>query len=327
MNKKLEDAIYQIRYPNSTKSIKNIVKGININDVTSLVTIDLLILDDDPNVINQLRLELAKVVKLDFKYKGIKFNINKTENKCSKTINYILIMSGKGGVGKSTFSANLAYALKRLNKIVAIIDADVYGASLPAILNVEHSFPKTTKNQKIKPFIKDDIEFISTEFFAEKDKPIIWRGTMLNQMIQNFFLHVGWNENTQYIIIDCPPGTGDIALDLRSIIPSAKVLIITTPHITAAHVAIKAGQAAIMMKHSIIGVVENMSYYINPINNEKNFIFGEGGGQIVAEKLDTKLISQIPINKPLNHHSIYNEDEPIAKIYDDIAKHLLKIYS
>ena len=214
---------------------------------------------------------------------------------------FIIISSGKGGVGKSTVAANLAYALTRLGKNVALVDADIYGSSIPKILEMQHRYPNASEDGKILPFEAYGMEIISTEFFAEIGKPIIWRGAMLNSMMNNFFYEVKWNKNIDYMIIDSPPGTGDIALNLRTIIPTADVLIVTTPHLAASHVAIKAGYAAKQLGHSILGVIENMSYYLNPVNKQKDFLFGSGGGEAVAEKLETEVVSQIPINQPLHH--------------------------
>ena len=163
------------------------------------------------------------------------------------------------------------------------------------------------------------MEVISTEFFAEVGKPIIWRGAMLGNMIENFFYEVKWNKNTDFIIIDSPPGTGDIPLDIRNIVPKAEAILVTTPHLAASHVAVKAGFAAQQLNHDIIGVIENMSYYVNPVNQEKEFIFGQGGGEKVAKELNTELLCQIPITQPTHHLSLYESDEEIGKIYDDLA--------
>lgn len=269
-----------------------------------------------------IKRQLAKIIKIDLGFNGIKMQIEekrKLESIVNKDVKFILISSGKGGVGKSTVAANLAYALKRKGKNVAIIDADIYGSSMPRILEMVHAYPKANDDGKILPLNAFGMEIISTEFFAEEGKPIIWRGAMLGSMMENFFYEVKWNPNTEYVVIDCPPGTGDIALDLRTIVPTAEALLVTTPHLAASHVAVKAGYAEKQLNHNLIGVIENMSYYINPVNHEKEFIFGEGGGNEVAQKLESELICQIPINQPIHHLSLYESDEEIGKIYDDLA--------
>lgn len=273
-----------------------------------------------------LRREIATIIKRDLGFDGVKVQIEekrKIEGITNRQVKFIIISSGKGGVGKSTVAANLAYALARQNKKVGLIDADIYGSSIPKIMEIPHDYPTADENGKINPFNKFGIELMSTEFFAEVGKPVIWRGAMLNSMINNFFYDVKWSKDIDYMIVDAPPGTGDILIDLRNIIPTGEVIIVTTPHLAASHVAIKAGVAAKQLKHKILGVIENMSYFINPVSKEKEFIFGQGGGDEVASKLETELLAQIPINQPKHHLSLYESDEEIGKIYDDLASFLI----
>ena len=273
-----------------------------------------------------LRREIATIIKRDLGFDGVKVQIEekrKIEGITNRQVKFIIISSGKGGVGKSTVAANLAYALARQNKKVGLIDADIYGSSIPKIMEIPHDYPTADENGKINPFNKFGIELMSTEFFAEVGKPVIWRGAMLNSMINNFFYDVKWSKDIDYMIVDAPPGTGDILIDLRNIVPTGEVIIVTTPHLAASHVAIKAGVAAKQLKHKILGVIENMSYFINPVSKEKEFIFGQGGGDEVASKLETELLAQIPINQPKHHLSLYESDEEIGKIYDDLASYLI----
>lgn len=273
-----------------------------------------------------LRREIAKICKIDLGFNGVKIQFEekrKIESIANRNVKFVIISSGKGGVGKSTVACNLAYALARKKKKVGLIDADIYGSSVPQILEMEHKYPSANAQGKIIPFNAFGIEVMSTEFFAEPGKPVIWRGAMLNSMMNNFFYEVNWSKDIDYMIIDSPPGTGDIALDLRTIVPDAEVIIVTTPHLAASHVATKAGVAARQLKHNILGVVENMSYYINPVNSQKEFIFGTGGGDKVAMELDSEVIAQIPINQPTQHLSLYESNEEIGKIYDDLAALLI----
>ncbi len=265
---------------------------------------------------------LAKIVKLELGFTGIKITFEEKriiESIVKTNVKFILVQSGKGGVGKSTISANIAYALKRLGKKVGIIDADIYGSSIPQILEMEHCYPKADENGKIVPLNAFGMEVISTEFFAEEGKPVIWRGAMLNSMISNFFYEVVWDKNTDFIIIDCPPGTGDIALDLKQIIPNAKSIIVTSPHKSASHVATKAGYTALQLGQNIIGVIENMSYFVNPVNNQKEYIFGQGGGEVVAEKLNSEVLCKLPITQPKHHLSLFESDEESGQIFDNLA--------
>lgn len=298
------------------------IKHIGIDPEKNLVTVIVAIGKKGGIEEIRMRRDLARAIKIDLGFTGIKIQIEEKrilESIVNREVKFIIVSSGKGGVGKSTVAANLAYALTRQGKKVGLIDADIYGSSLPKILEMEHNYPHGDGEGKIAPFSSFGIEIMSTEFFAEEGRPIIWRGAMLNSMISNLFYEVSWSKDIEYMIIDAPPGTGDIALDLRTIVPKAEVLIVTTPHLAASHVAVKAGVASQEMKHEIIGVIENMSYYLNPATNTKDFIFGEGGGLEVSKKLGAELLYQIPINQPKHHLALYESDEEIGKIYDDLA--------
>ncbi len=274
-----------------------------------------------------LRRNLAKTIKRDLGYEGLKLDFEPLKKKDSilqkKNIHYIGVASGKGGVGKSTVAANLALALKRLGKKVGIIDADIYGSNMPIIMDMEIRPPKANEKEKIIPFNKHGIELISTEFFMEEGKPLMWRGPMLSKMLEHFFYDVDWDEETEYVIIDLPPGTGDVAIDIQRFIPECRMLIVTTPHPSASRVAVKAGFAARQLKHSILGVIENMSYLKQ--GDEVLRIFGEGGGKEVADKLDTALVQQIPIGQPESgHHSLFGVKEELGVLYLGLANKLIK---
>lgn len=272
------------------------------------------------------RREIARVVKIDCGYSGLKLQLDESKifgSIVQKPINFIGIISGKGGVGKSSVAANIAYRMLKRGIKVGLIDADVYGSSLPTILEVPHQRPYYTPDKKITPINKDGLELISTEFFTEPGQPVLWRGGMLNSMITHFFYDVDWHEDTQYVIVDFPPGTGDITLDIKSIIPQAQMIIVTTPHPSASHVAIKAGHATKTLGHEILGVVENMAYYINPVNQAKEYIFGQGGGEMVAKGLESELIASIPIGQPKHHRDLFEIDEEIGKIYDEITDFII----
>ncbi len=308
----------------SQKTLKeqNSIKHIGIDPDKDIVVLIIVLTKLGGKEEKTIKRQLAKIIKLDLGFTGVKIQFEEKriiESIVKKDVKFILIESGKGGVGKSTVACNIAYALTRLGKKVGIIDADIYGSSVPQILEMKHAYPMADENGKIIPLNAFGMEVISTEFFAEEGKPVIWRGAMLGSMIQNFFYDVIWDKNLDFIVVDCPPGTGDIALDLRTIVPTAKSILITTPHKSASHVACKAGYASKQLNHEIVGVIENMSYYINPVNNEKEFIFGCGGGEKVATDLQAELIAQIPINQPKHHESLFESDEEAGKIYDDIA--------
>ena len=273
----------------------------------------------------QVKIQIIRLVKIELGFPGIKIDFFDSEfvPEGEKPIRYLAIASGKGGVGKSTVTANIAYALTRLGKKVGIIDADVYGASIPNIFKLDIKPLTSTEDEKMIPLSKDGIEIISTEFFMPPEKPLMWRGPMLGKMLVHFFSGVKWQDDVDLILIDLPPGTGDVALDVKTYVPKSKVLVVTTPHPNASHVAVKAGLGAQHIGHEVIGVVENMSYYLNPANQKRDFIFGSGGGEEVAKKLGVKVFGQIPIGQPSENAYVFNTSHGAGKTYEEIAQQVI----
>lgn len=239
-------------------------------------------------------------------------------------IEFIAIASGKGGVGKSTVTVNLAAALARLGKRVGLIDCDIYGFSVPDMMGIEER-PEQV-GDKILPIERFGVKVISMGFFVEDNSPIVWRGPMLGKMLRNFFAEIEWGE-LDYLLLDLPPGTGDVALDVHQMIPQSKEIIVTTPHATAAFVAARAGAMAIKTNHEIIGVVENMAYFESKATGEREYVFGRGGGGKLAETLHTDLLAQFPLGAPDNHPSepdfspsVYKADSDIGKAYTALAQ-------
>lgn len=305
---------------NDLDSIKSV--KINNNDV---VEIDIYITD----LINleEVKLKVAKVIKIDLDYPGLKINIFEYEKPVEQSkIKYLAISSGKGGVGKSTVTANLAIALSRLGKRVGIIDADIYGASIPFILNMDIKPLDLDSEGKIIPAKYNDIEVISTEFFMPKDKPLMWRGPLVTQMVNMYFDGVAWQHDPEYILIDLPPGTGDIAMDVKERVPMSDMIIITNPNIAASNIAVKAGLGSREIGHNIFGVIENMSYYMNLCSKEREFIFGKGGGSLVSEKLKVDLLAQIPIGVPNHNDTIYDLNTIQGKTFMMIANKYIGKY-
>ncbi|MFC5653059.1 P-loop NTPase [Paenibacillus solisilvae] len=237
-------------------------------------------------------------------------------------VHFIAVASGKGGVGKSTVTVNLAVALARKGKRVGIIDADIYGFSVPDMMGIEER-PEII-NERVIPIEKFGVRVMSMGFFVEDNAPIVWRGPMLGKMLRNFFAEIEWGE-LDYLLLDLPPGTGDVALDVHQLIPQSKEIIVTTPHATAAFVAARAGAMAIKTEHEIIGIIENMSYYVSK-NGDIEYVFGRGGGARLAESLNSELLAQIPLGAPDNlatepdfAPSVYKADTETGQIYLDIA--------
>lgn len=293
---------------------------------TGVVDVEIALKEISTDLEKDFKIVLIKLVKLELGFPGIKTKFIKNEfvPKGEKRIIYIGIASGKGGVGKSTVTANLAYALSRLGKKVGIVDADVYGASIPDIYGISNAKPTGPSEEFMFPPKSRGVEIISTAFFVEKGTPVMWRGPMLGKLLNHFFTGVKWHEKTDYILIDLPPGTGDTALDVQKYAPQTKMIIVTTPHINASSVALKAGLGAVKIGHKLIGVIENMSYYLNPVNKEKDYIFGQGGGKLVSEELKTDLLSKIPISQPRDDF-LYEEDEPNGQIYNKLAEKVIDL--
>ncbi|ASV67505.1 Mrp/NBP35 family ATP-binding protein [Cytobacillus sp. FSL W7-1323] len=243
----------------------------------------------------------------------------------SKT-KFIAIASGKGGVGKSTVSVNMAVALARQGKKVGLVDADIYGFSVPDMMGIMKR--PVVRGERIIPVERFGVKVISMGFFVEDNAPIIWRGPMLGKMLNSFFNEVEWGD-LDYLLLDLPPGTGDVALDVHTMLPSCKEIIVTTPHPTAAFVAARAGAMAIRTEHEILGVIENMAFFESKVTGEKEYVFGHGGGEKLAEELRTEVIGQLPLQQPDWSEedfapSIYDADHRLGKIYTEIAQQVIK---
>ena len=207
----------------------------------------------------------------------------------------LAVASGKGGVGKSTVTANLAVALARRGRAVGLIDADVYGPTIPLMFGMTKVAP-TSHDGKLVPPEGHGVKLVSMGFFLEDDEPVIWRGPMLGRAMEQFLGDVLWG-SPDYLLIDLPPGTGDIALTIAQMLPSAEIIVVTTPQEAAAKIAAKAARMAVLTKHRIIGVVENMSYFVCPSCGEKHFVFGHGGAYEIARAAGTTLLGRIPLDE------------------------------
>ncbi|EAG3842275.1 ATP-binding protein [Listeria monocytogenes] len=241
---------------------------------------------------------------------------------------FLAIASGKGGVGKSTVSANLAVALAKQGKKVGLLDADIYGFSIPVLLGTTESPRK--ENGQIIPVETQGIQMISMDFFVEPGEPVIWRGPMLGKMIKMFLEEVRWGK-LDYLLIDLPPGTGDVALDIHTLIPKCNELIVTTPHYAAASVASRAGYMAAKNNHKIIGVIENMSY-LTLADGQVLKVFGQGGGEKVAADLETQLLIQMPIEQPEPNangyiSAVFDPSSTSGKAYKTLAEKIIPYLS
>jgi len=227
------------------------------------------------------------------------------------TTRVLLIASGKGGVGKSSVSANLAIALAQRGKRVAIVDADVWGFSIPRMLGVTK--PPVLIDRMLVPPEAHGVRCISMGFFAEEDTPVIWRGPMLHKALEQFLTDVYWGE-PDFLLVDLPPGTGDIAISLAGFLPRAEVYIVTTPQPAAQKVAQRAAFMAEKVRLEVRGVIENMSWFTGD-DGQRYEIFGDGGGRELAERLGVPLVGQVPLVPDLREGS--DTGHPIAAVQPD----------
>ena len=203
----------------------------------------------------------------------------------------LLIASGKGGVGKSSVTTNLSVALAQRGRSVAVVDADVWGFSIPRMLGVEQS--PTVIDSMIVPPESHGVRCISMGFFAEEDEPVIWRGPMLHKALEQFLTDVFWDD-PDFLVVDLPPGTGDISLSLAQFLPRAEVFVVTTPQPAAQRVAQRAAFMSKKVHLDVRGVVENMSWFTGD-DGKRYELFGAGGGQELADRLDVPLLAQVPL--------------------------------
>jgi ATP-binding protein involved in chromosome partitioning len=200
------------------------------------------------------------------------------------------VSSGKGGVGKSSVTTNLAVALARRGSRVGVIDADIWGFSIPRMLGIEH--PPVVVDQSIIPPVAHRVRAMSMDYFVPEDKAVIWRGPMLHKAIEQFLGDVFW-DRPDYLIVDMPPGTGDIAISMSQFLPRAQVLLVTTPQPTAQRVARRAALMAETVNQEVMGVVENMSWFTGD-DGKRYHLFGAGGGAALAAEIKVPLLVQVP---------------------------------
>jgi ATP-binding protein involved in chromosome partitioning len=231
----------------------------------------------------------------------------------------VAVCSGKGGVGKSTLAANLAIALSRRGQRAGILDADVYGHSIPHILGI-HQKPVLV-DRMIVPPVKDDLKLMSIGFFLDSNEPVMWRGPMLHRALEQFLSDVHWGE-LDVLVVDMPPGTGDVAISLGQLLPRAEAIVVTTPQPAAQEVAARAGAMAQKTSMRLIGVVENMA----------GEVFGTGGGEALANQLDIPLLGRVPLDPLVRECGDAGEpvagaepDSPAAQVLQSIAERVLEL--
>ncbi len=239
--------------------------------------------------------------------------------------NVICVASGKGGVGKSTMTANLAAALVAEGYSAGALDCDVYGYSIPRMLGVNRK-PEVNAERKIVPLAgPGGVKVMSIGFFVEENAAVVWRGPMLHKAIQQFLEDVDWGE-LDYLLLDLPPGTGDVSMTLAQLLPQAKILIVTTPQPAAQSVARRAAEMADKVDLELLGAIENMSAFTGP-DGQRMTIFGEGGGQLLADELEVPLLGKVPLSEELREHAdsgsplvLADPNAPSAQAIRDAAR-------
>jgi ATP-binding protein involved in chromosome partitioning len=242
--------------------------------------------------------------------------------------NIIGVASGKGGVGKSTVSLNLALALSEAGAKVGLLDADIYGPSIPLMLGMKDGSMEVEDN-KLQPADSHGLKVVSFGFFADQsNQAAIYRGPIISGILKQFLVDTNWSE-LDYLIVDLPPGTGDIPLTLAQTIPITGILVVTTPQDVASHVAVKAVSMFEKLNVPIIGVVENMSHFICTKCDEKHYIFGEGGAKAISEQFNMPFLGEVPLNSGIMSGSdlgepimISNPDSPSADAFRKSAKNI-----
>jgi len=238
------------------------------------------------------------------------------------------VASGKGGVGKSSVTVNMAAAMAAKGLRVGVLDADIYGFSVPRMLGVTHK--PTQVEQMIMPPSAHGVKVISIGMFTKDNTPVVWRGPMLHRALEQFLADVYWGD-LDYLLMDLPPGTGDIAISVSQLLPSAEILVVTTPQLAAQEVAQRAGAIALQTHQRIAGVVENMSYLPCPHCGENLDVFGAGGGEAVATSLsrllgaEVPLLGQIPIDVRLREGGDNGTPLVLSDPDANASKELLKV--
>jgi ATP-binding protein involved in chromosome partitioning len=244
--------------------------------------------------------------------------------------NVVCVGSGKGGVGKSTLTANLAAALAAEGRRVGVLDADVWGYSIPRMLGLGAQRPEVSRERKIIPLEAGGIAVMSIGFFVEEDAAVVWRGPMLHKALKQFLEDVEWGA-LDFLLIDLPPGTGDVSMTLAQLLPQSSFVIVTTPQPAAQRVARRAAEMANKVALEISGVIENMAGFVTP-DGERYAIFGEGGGQALADELDVPLLGRVPLTMPLRAASdagvplvVENPDDPASQAIRHAARGLIAL--
>jgi ATP-binding protein involved in chromosome partitioning len=338
-NETVLDALKSVTYPGFTKDIVTFgfVKDINIEGDKVSFTVDITSSAEEVKVqiVNEATAELKKLgfLAIDVNVKAPQAPKEMSNSQTGKNIaphikNFVMVSSGKGGVGKSTTTVNLAIAMAMQGKKVGILDADIYGPNIPRMMGV-HGVKPEMQGNKVLPIEAYGIEMMSMGSLAEEGKSLIWRGSMIMKAIEQFLRDILWSE-LDVLIIDMPPGTGDAQLSLAQAVPVTAGIVVTTPQ----QVSLDDSKRSLNMFDKfhipVAGVIENMSGFICPSCDAEADIFGMGTAQEIADEFKTVLMAQIPIEPAIRHGgdtgqpiAFHKPDSETAKRYHEAAANLL----
>ncbi|MFP4207786.1 MAG: iron-sulfur cluster carrier protein ApbC [Wenzhouxiangella sp.] len=274
----------------------------------------------------------VSAVKVDVGFQVVEHAVQEGLTPVQGVRNVLAVSSGKGGVGKSTVAANLALALAAEGASVGILDADIYGPSQPRMLGLKGG-PRTTDGQKILPMAAHGLQAMSIGVLVKQDQAMIWRGPMATQALQQMFSQTLW-EDLDYLVVDLPPGTGDIQLSLSQQIPVAGAIAVTTPQEVAVDDVRRAALMFSKVRIPVLGVLENMSTHICSNCGFEEAVFGSGGGARIAEELGLPLLGQVPLNAGLGRSTdqgapivVAEPDHPVARRFREIARRTAALLS
>jgi ATP-binding protein involved in chromosome partitioning len=312
----------KIQDPDLHKDIVSLGFVQNIKIDNSKVALDIVLTTPACPVKDQMREEATKLVSALPGVSTVKINMTSNvtkgrsqvrENYIPQVKNTIAVSSGKGGVGKTTVSVNLAVALAQSGATVGLMDADMYGPNVPLMMGVKEAQQGSEEN-KIKPAERYGVKIMSIGFFVPEDQPIVWRGPMIHGAIQQFLRDVEWGE-LDYLIVDLPPGTGDAQLSIAQLVPMTGAVIVTTPQDVALLDSRKGLEMFRKVNVPVLGIVENMSTFVCPHCSKSTDIFSHGGGEKAAEKLDVPFLGAVPIDPAIRQGG--DEGRPIVSALPD----------